>query len=119
MGSSPARGVPEQPDRRSRPAGLRPEVTLRLRRPPRFLKHLNDRLVGMDEVRTEKVVAQQVDDRLDGLANLAQNRIRIRLRRRLPNTNRADAKGSSPSACSTSRASPLMFLRPSTASRCK
>ena len=45
--------------------------------------------------------------------------ILMRSRRRLLNTNRDGANGSSPSACSTSNASPLIALRPSTGSRCK
>lgn len=64
-----ARSVTEQSDRRPGPARLGPEVTLRLRRPPWLLEDLNHRLVGVDEVRLEQVIAQQVDDRLDRLAD--------------------------------------------------
>lgn len=42
----------------------------RLRRPSGLLEYLDHRLVGMDGIGIEEVIAQQVDDRLDGLADL-------------------------------------------------
>ena len=69
MVATASRGIAEQADRRPAAGGLRPEVTLRLRFLPRLLEHLNGRLVAMDQVSIEQMIAQQVDDRLYRFAN--------------------------------------------------
>jgi hypothetical protein len=74
MGSTSSTGVTEQPDRWSAAGGLCPEITLRLRLLAGFLQHLDRRLVGVDEIGIEQVVAQQVDDRLHRFADLDEAR---------------------------------------------
>ena len=74
MGRASSTGVTEQPDRWSAAGGLCPQVTLCLRLLAGFLQHLDRRLVGVDEIGIEQVVAQQVDDRLHRFADLDEAR---------------------------------------------
>lgn len=60
--------VGEQPHRRPCTIDLRPRITLGLRPAPRLLEDLEGRLIAIDQVRLQQRIAQQVDQRLHGLA---------------------------------------------------